>query len=124
MNAAPEALSGAFDRLFTSLSQVRESLAPQLTLHEVGTITNVATGIVKVSGLPGAGFDELLEFPGGVSGIAFNLDEDEIGVVLPDGVTWIGVPRETTFWLLNTGTGVPPPICAAVKRWPLLSRNS
>ena len=82
MNAAPEALSGAFDRLFTSLSQVRESLAPQLTLHEVGTITNVATGIVKVSGLPGAGFDELLEFPGGVSGIAFNLDEDEIGVVL------------------------------------------
>jgi F-type H+-transporting ATPase subunit alpha len=82
MNAAPEALSGAFDRLFTGLSQARESLAPQLALREVGTITNVATGIVKVSGLPGAGFDELLEFPGGVSGIAFNLDEDEIGVVL------------------------------------------
>ena len=82
MNAASEALSGAFDRLFTSLSLARESLAPQLSLHEVGTITNVSTGIVKVSGLPGAGFDELLEFPGGVYGIAFNLDEDEIGVVL------------------------------------------
>lgn len=82
MSAAPEALSGAFDRLFTSLVQARESLAPQLSLHEVGTITNVATGIAKVSGLPGAGFDELLEFPGGVYGIAFNLDEDEIGVVL------------------------------------------
>ncbi len=82
MNAAPEALSGAFDRLFTSLSRARESQVPQLSLHEVGTITNVATGIAKVSGLPGAGFDELLEFPGGVYGIAFNLDEDEIGVVL------------------------------------------
>jgi F-type H+-transporting ATPase subunit alpha len=82
MNAAPEALSSAFDRLFTSLSQACESPAPQLSLHEVGTITNVATGIAKVSGLPGAGFDELLEFPGGVYGIAFNLDEDEIGVVL------------------------------------------
>lgn len=82
MSAASEALSGVFDRLFTSLGQARESLAPQLSLHEVGTITNVATGIAKVSGLPGAGFDELLEFPGGVSGIAFNLDEDEIGVVL------------------------------------------
>ena len=31
---------------------------------------------------PGAGFEELLEFPGGVFGIAFNVDEDEIGVVL------------------------------------------
>lgn len=82
MSAAPEALSGAFDRLFSSLGQARESLSPQLSLHEVGTITNVATGIAKVSGLPGAGFDELLEFPGGVYGIAFNLDEDEIGVVL------------------------------------------
>ncbi|MCF7789501.1 MAG: alternate F1F0 ATPase, F1 subunit alpha [Prosthecobacter sp.] len=82
MSAAPEALSGVFDRLFTSLRQTRESPAPQLSLHEVGTVTNVATGIAKVSGLPGAGFDELLEFPGGVSGIAFNLDEDEIGVVL------------------------------------------
>lgn len=82
MNAAPEALSSAFDRLFASLNHARESLAPQLLLHEVGTITNVSTGIAKVSGLPGVGFDELLEFPGGIFGIAFNLDEDEIGVVL------------------------------------------
>ena len=50
--------------------------------REVGTITNVSTGIAKVSGLPGVGFDEILEFPGGVFGIAFNVDEDEIGVVL------------------------------------------
>jgi F-type H+-transporting ATPase subunit alpha len=48
----------------------------------VGTITSVATGIAKVSGLPGVGFDELVTFPGDVLGIAFNVDEDEIGVVL------------------------------------------
>jgi F-type H+-transporting ATPase subunit alpha len=42
----------------------------------------VSTGIARVSGLPGVGFEELLEFPGGVFGIAFNVDEDEIGVVL------------------------------------------
>jgi F-type H+-transporting ATPase subunit alpha len=42
----------------------------------------VSTGIATVAGLPGAGYDELLEFVGGVFGIAFNLDEDEIGVVL------------------------------------------
>ncbi len=42
----------------------------------------MSTGIARVSGLPGVGFEELLEFPGGVFGIAFNVDEDEIGVVL------------------------------------------
>lgn len=82
MNAVPENLSGVFDHVFTCMCQAREALAPRLSLHEVGTITNVSTGIAKVSGLPGVGFDELLEFSGGVSGIAFNLDEDEVGVVL------------------------------------------
>jgi F-type H+-transporting ATPase subunit alpha len=43
---------------------------------------SVATGIAKVSGLPGVGFEELVKFPGDVLGIAFNVDEDEIGVVL------------------------------------------
>ena len=35
-----------------------------------------------MSGLPGVGFEELVKFPGDVFGIAFNVDEDEIGVVL------------------------------------------
>ena len=82
MNAPPEALGAAFDRMFAGLARVRESMTPQLSLHEVGVITNVSTGIARVSGLPGVGFEELVEFPGGVYGIAFNLDEDEIGVVL------------------------------------------
>ncbi len=70
------------DRTLATISQVRGALTPQLRLHEVGAITTVSTGIAKVSGLPGVGFEELLEFPGGVFGIAFNVDEDEIGVVL------------------------------------------
>ena len=61
---------------------MREAFTPQLTPREVGTITSVSTGIAKVSGLPGVGFEELVKFPGGVFGIAFNVDEDEIGVVL------------------------------------------
>jgi F-type H+/Na+-transporting ATPase subunit alpha len=50
--------------------------------REVGIVTSVSTGIVKVSGLPGAGFEELLKFPGDLFGIAYNIDEDEIGVIL------------------------------------------
>ena len=54
----------------------------ELRLQEVGIIKSITTGIARVSGLPSAGFDELLEFADGVSGIVFNLDRDEIGVVL------------------------------------------
>jgi F-type H+-transporting ATPase subunit alpha len=82
MSAPPESLQSVFDRAFAGISQRRESFAPQLTPHEVGTITTVSTGIAKVSGLPSVGFEELVKFPGGVFGIAFNVDEDEIGVVL------------------------------------------
>ena len=81
-DCAPESLQSVFDRAFAGISQVREAFTPQLTPREVGTITSVSTGIAKVSGLPGVGFEELVEFPGDVFGIAFNVDEDEIGVVL------------------------------------------
>jgi F-type H+-transporting ATPase subunit alpha len=72
----------ALDRGFAALAQARAAFAPKLVPREVGTITQVTTGIARVSGLPGAGFDELLMFPGGLAGIAFNVDEHELGVVL------------------------------------------
>jgi F-type H+-transporting ATPase subunit alpha len=82
MSAAPETLQSVFDRTFARISQVRGAFTAQLTPHEVGKIVSVSTGIARVSGLPNAGFEELLKFPGDLFGIAFNLDEEEIGVVL------------------------------------------
>jgi F-type H+-transporting ATPase subunit alpha len=82
MNTPSDSLQTAFDRAFAGLSQGREAFTPQLAPREVGTITRISTGIARVSGLPGVGFDELVKFPGDVFGIAFNVDEDEIGVVL------------------------------------------
>ena len=82
MITAPESLQSVLDRAFAGISQVREAFTPQLMPREVGTIISVATGIAKVSGLPSVGFEELVKFPGDVLGIAFNVDEDEIGVVL------------------------------------------
>src|SRR5665811_1068590 len=82
MITAPESLQSAFDRAFAGISQVREAFTPRLTPREVGTIISVATGIAKVSGLPNVCFEELVKFPGDVLGIAFNVDEDEIGVIL------------------------------------------
>jgi F-type H+-transporting ATPase subunit alpha len=82
MNMEPESLQNIIDNVFAGISQVRQAFTPHLTPREVGTITSVATGIAKVSGLPGVGFDELVKFPGDILGIAFNVDADEIGVVL------------------------------------------
>jgi F-type H+-transporting ATPase subunit alpha len=82
MNAAPESLQSVLDRTFAGISQGREAFTPRLTPREVGVITDVSTGIATVSGLPGVGFDELVTFPGGLLGIAFNVDENEIGVIL------------------------------------------
>src|ERR1700678_4364540 len=94
MSATTDTLQSVFDRAFAGISQVREAYTPELTPREVGTITDVSTGIARVSGLPGAGFEELLAFPGGVFGIAFNVDEREIGVVLLGEYSYLQVGDE------------------------------
>ncbi len=78
----PESLQEILDHAFAGIKQTRETFIPQMKSWEVGSITTVSTGIARVSGLPGVGFEELVKFPGDLSGIAFNVDEDEIGVVL------------------------------------------
>ena len=82
MSAPPDSLQSAFDRAFGGLRRGREAFTPRLAPREVGTISSISTGIARVSGLPGVGYDELVRFPGDVFGIAFNVDEDEVGVVL------------------------------------------
>src|SRR2546421_556011 len=59
-----------------------ESFRPQVTREEVGRVTSAGDGIARVEGLPGTMSNELLEFGGGVVGVAFNLDVREIGCVI------------------------------------------
>jgi F-type H+-transporting ATPase subunit alpha len=49
---------------------------------EVGTVITVGDGIAKVFGLDNVMSGELLEFPGGVMGMALNLEEESVGAVL------------------------------------------
>lgn len=79
---AAVSLASVIDHTFDDLKVSRESFSPQLLVREVGTVTSVLTGIAKVDGLPNVGYEELLIFPGNVYGIAFNIDESEIGVIL------------------------------------------
>jgi len=67
---------------FELLDKGRENHTLSFAPREVGSVVSVSAGIVKVSGLPGVGFEELLKFPGGLFGIAYNIDEEEIGAIL------------------------------------------
>ncbi len=53
-----------------------------VTVEQVGHIVEVGDGIALVSGLAKVGVNEILEFEGGVSGLALNLEEDSIGAVI------------------------------------------
>ncbi|HUH29259.1 alternate F1F0 ATPase, F1 subunit alpha [Gelidibacter sp.] len=67
---------------FLEISDSKQNYDPAIQFREIGVVKNISAGIATVTGLPGTGFEELLEFPNNLYGMAFNLDEDEIGVVL------------------------------------------
>ena len=106
---ATDSLLPDLDRTFGNLRRAREAFVPNLTPREIGTLTSVSTGIATVSGLRGAGFEELIQFPGGLSGIAFNMDEDEIGVVLLGDYTHLHAGDEVTRTgrVMDVGVGEP-----------------
>src|ERR1700722_11098787 len=107
MSVPPDSPELAVQRVFAQLSRAREGFSAALKLREVGTIINVSTGIARVSGIPGVGSEELLSFRGDVLGIAFNVDENEIGVVLL-GDYWhlqAGDEVERTGRVMDVGVG-------------------
>jgi F-type H+/Na+-transporting ATPase subunit alpha len=89
------------------LDEIIKDYSFSFTPREVGYVTSVSTGIVKVSGLPGAGFEELLKFPGNLFGIAYNIDEDEIGAILlgEDSLLSAGDEAERTGRVMDVPVG-------------------
>jgi F-type H+-transporting ATPase subunit alpha len=59
-----------------------EGWSPSLEAETMGYVLSVGDGVARVAGLPTAMASELLEFPGGLLGVALNLDEDSIGAVI------------------------------------------
>ena len=59
-----------------------EEFGSQLTMVDVGVVVEVGDGIARVHGLSGVAYSELLEFAGGVIGMALNLEEDSVGAVI------------------------------------------
>lgn len=67
---------------FTAFTQAQELAQPRLHVWEIGHVSYVGHGIARVHGLYEVKAEELIRFPGGLTGMAFNLDEREVGVIL------------------------------------------
>ena len=70
------------DEISKVIKQQIESYSSKLNFSEVGTVIQVGDGIARVHGLYSAMSGELLEFSNGTYGMALNLDENSIGVVI------------------------------------------
>ena len=73
-------------------SAIRENLEgfePEVASGQVGRVVEVGDGIARISGLPNAAVNEMLQFDGGIIGLALNLDEDTIGAVILGDATGI-----------------------------------
>ncbi|MFW5696162.1 MAG: alternate F1F0 ATPase, F1 subunit alpha [Phototrophicaceae bacterium] len=81
--AAPEnVLTGLLDQTRAAFNQALKRDRDVLYAREAGRVIEVGDGIARVAGLPGAQAEELIAFPGGLLGLAFNLDPDAIGVIM------------------------------------------
>jgi F-type H+/Na+-transporting ATPase subunit alpha len=75
LTISAEDIQGAIDEYVSSFTS-------DTAREEVGTVVDTGDGIAHVEGLPSVMTQELVEFPGGVLGVALNLDEHSIGVVI------------------------------------------
>jgi F-type H+-transporting ATPase subunit alpha len=70
------------DEITQLIRQQIENYESKIAVDEVGTIISLGDGIARVHGLDKVMAGELLSFPHGIAGIALNLEEDQVGVVL------------------------------------------
>jgi F-type H+/Na+-transporting ATPase subunit alpha len=92
------------------LEQIEKEIAdlsPQATMTNTGVVTAVADGVAKVEGLSRVMYNEMVEFPHGITGIALNLEEDEVGVVCLGNANLLkqGDQAKTTGRLLSVPVG-------------------
>ncbi|MFM7976493.1 MAG: F0F1 ATP synthase subunit alpha, partial [Pirellula sp.] len=70
------------DEIASVIQKEIEQFGSQVDVREVGTVLEVGDGIARVYGLSGVMSGEMVEFPNGVIGLAFNLEEKSVGVII------------------------------------------
>lgn len=95
------------DQITESLRSQLEGWEPEVSKETVGYVTAIADGVARVEGLPAVMASELLEFPGGLAGVALNIDENDLGVVFLGDYNHIeeGMPVKQTGNVLSVPVG-------------------
>ena len=70
------------DEISSVIQQEIENFKDRVDVREVGTVLEVGDGIARVYGLSGVMAGEMVEFKGGTRGLAFNLEENSVGVII------------------------------------------
>jgi len=95
------------DQITKSLREQLSGWEPEVDKETVGYVTSIADGVARVEGLPSVMASELLEFPGGLVGVALNIDEEDLGVVILGEASHIqqGDPVKQTGTVLSVPVG-------------------
>ncbi|MDJ0616747.1 MAG: alternate F1F0 ATPase, F1 subunit alpha [Calothrix sp. MO_192.B10] len=84
MSQEEQLLESFLNDTFTTFDDVLTSHQPQLASQEIGIVKSVGQGIARVAGLPQVKSEEVVRFVGNGLGMVFNLDPDEVGIILLD----------------------------------------
>lgn len=98
------------DEISSIIKQQIESYGPKIKTEDTGYVLISGDGIARIYGLEGCMFGELLEFEGGISGMALNLEEDNVGCVVLGDAEQI---KEGTL-VKRTGRTVQVPVGSAL----------
>ncbi|MCO6502424.1 MAG: F0F1 ATP synthase subunit alpha, partial [Acidimicrobiales bacterium] len=95
------------DQITEALRSRLADWQPETEKETVGYVSSIADGVARVEGLPSVMASELLEFPGGLMGVALNIDEHDLGVVLLGDYNHIeeGSPVKQTGTVLSVPVG-------------------
>ncbi|MGI6741727.1 MAG: F0F1 ATP synthase subunit alpha [Brevefilum sp.] len=70
------------DDLVTTLSEKTTHISPKVKFRDVGTVHHIGQGVATVSGLPNVSIDEVVVFPTGVEGMALNLEQKHVDLIM------------------------------------------
>ena len=97
-------MSNILEELETKIHSIQSASTARTN---VGTVREIGDGVAKIEGLSAAMLNEMLEFPGGLYGLALNLEETEVGAIILGDYTKIseGTEVKTTGRLLSVPVG-------------------
>jgi len=99
-------MSDSLDQYTSSLSQKIKSFETQYSVRNIGVVVEAGDGIAQVKGLTGVHSQELVEFSNGVKGIAFNLENERVGIIVLGDYTTI----EENMEVVTTGRIASVPV--------------